>query len=116
MPLWSEVRDDVCRVSRDLDRRLEERLLPAARLFIAEGHGAEQRSRAGPQMPHVRAAIRGASFVKPDAGNEAVTVGTEFQPEFDSATIVFVGIGWRRPTPPHAAWTWRPSRSCECPC
>jgi hypothetical protein len=40
-------------------------------------------------MAYVRAAIRRASFVKPDAGNKAVNFGTEFQSEFHGSPVLF---------------------------
>src|SRR5262245_1105749 len=108
MPQRSEVGDYISRIGRDLDRRLEESLLSAARRFIAEGNGAERSPADGPKITHMRPAVRRASFVKPDAGNEAVSVGTEFQPEFHSVPIIRNRIGRRRPAPPYTAWTRRP--------
>src|SRR5262249_56528223 len=95
---------------RDRDRILEERLLPSARRFAAKGHGAEQRSLAGPKMTHVFAAVRGGAFVKPNAGNEAVTVGTEFQAEFHSVPIICYRVfrrGGRRPYREGCDRRWR---------
>src|SRR5882672_5544080 len=95
MPLRSGVRYDISRIGRDRDRMIEDRLLPSARRFGAEGHGAAQISRTGPEMAHVRTAVGGASFVKPDAGNEAATVGTEFQAEFHRGLVICYRIVWR---------------------
>src|SRR4030095_8087328 len=84
-----------------------------------EVHCAEQRSGAGPKMAHMRPAVGRATLVKPDAGNIAVTVGTEFQSEFHGAAVVFEGIGWRRAAWPDAARTSRRrrrGRGCESPC
>src|SRR5262245_4351251 len=74
MPLRGEVGDDVRRVGRDRDRVLEDGLLPSARRFAAESHGAEQRPGASPKMTNMRPAVGRATLVKPDAGNIAVTV------------------------------------------
>src|SRR5215475_13192143 len=82
MSLLCEVRYDISRIRGDRDRRREESLLPAAIFFIGKRHGTEKRSTESPQMPQAPSSIRGVSFVKPDAGNEAVFVGTEFQAEF----------------------------------
>src|SRR5262245_4318523 len=84
MPLRSEVGDHISCIGLDRDRCREGSLLPTALRFIGEGHGAERRSRTCPEIPHMRPAVLGAPFVKPDAGNEAVSVGTELQPEFHS--------------------------------
>src|SRR5882672_7739071 len=119
MPLRGEVGNDISRIGRNRDRRLEESLLPSARRFAAEGDGAKQCSSAGPEMTHVSPAVRGASFVKPDAGNDAVSVGAEFHSEFQARPIAFEGIAWRRSTSPYTARTRRcrrRSRGCESPC
>ena len=62
-------------------------MLPAALRFIGKRHGAELRSIAFPQMAHVRAAIRGVSFIKADAGNESINSGTEFHSEFRAPMV-----------------------------
>src|SRR6266498_1054023 len=105
MSLRGEVGDDVSGVGRDRYLARKQGLLPAARRFAGEGHGAEQRSRAGPKMTHMRPAVSRASFVKPDAADKAVTVGTEFQSEFHGVRVVFEAIGRRRPAPPYTART-----------
>src|SRR5262245_21512708 len=114
MPQRSEIGDHISRIGCDLDRRLEEGLLPSARRFIAEGHGAEQLPATGPKITHMRPTVRRASFVKPDAGNIAVNVGTESQPEFHSVPIIRYRIGRRRPAPPYTARTSRRRRLDDC--
>src|SRR5215475_3660168 len=90
MSLRSEVRYDINIARSDRNRRWEERLLPAAIRFIGKRHGAELRSIAFPQMPHVRPAICGVSFIKANAGNESIYSGSESHTEF---LVPLVGIG-----------------------
>src|SRR5262245_63301365 len=86
MPLRCEVGDNVGRIGCDRDRRLEERLLPAARCFTAERDRTEQCSGAGPETADVCASVRGASFVEPNTGNLTVTIRTEFQSRSEEHT------------------------------
>src|SRR5262249_33714737 len=95
---------------RDRDRRLEERLLPAAARFPSKGHRTQQGPACGPQTTYVRAAIRGASLVKADPGYETVHVRTEFQTQFHSRCITIGrlrGSGGRGPDRVGSAWRGR---------
>src|SRR5262249_45577047 len=88
----------------DRYRRLEVRLLPAARGFIRKRHGAEHKSGGSPQMADVRPAISGA-FVKAYGGNGALRIGTEFQADLCAARIGVIRRSGNHRVAPKTAWT-----------
>ena len=93
------IRHHVGRVRRDLDRFVEEHLLPSRRRFSAEGRAREQRAGGRPQVADVRPAVADA-LVEAHALDEAVDVAAELQAELERTRVVDVGHrGDRRRAP-----------------
>ena len=82
----SEVRHDVGRAGRDLDGRIERRLLPAVVTLGVERGRAEQRAVEGPQPSDVVSRVAAAAVVA-HRGDEAVDVAAEPQAQFDRAGV-----------------------------